>query len=34
MARRRRADKREVMPDTRYNSKLITRFISAIMERG
>ena len=34
MARRRRADKREVMPDTRYNSTLITRFISAIMERG
>lgn len=34
MARRRRAEKREVMPDTRYNSKLITRFISAIMERG
>jgi small subunit ribosomal protein S7 len=34
MARRRRAEKREVIPDTRYNSILIARFITSVMERG
>lgn len=32
--RRRRAEIREVMPDPKYNSKLITRFINIIMTDG
>ena len=34
MARRRRADKRTVTPDARFNSALVARMISALMERG
>ncbi len=34
MARRRRAEKRTVTPDNRYNSELVARCISSIMERG
>ncbi len=32
--RRRRAERREVMPDPKYNSKMIGRFINMVMERG
>ncbi|MFC1621067.1 30S ribosomal protein S7 [Candidatus Omnitrophota bacterium] len=32
--RRRRADKRDVLPDPKYNSKLITRFVNVVMEQG
>ena len=34
MSRRRRATKRPVLPDSRYNSQLVTRFINVVMERG
>lgn len=34
MARRREADKREVLPDPKYNSKLVSRFISVILKEG
>ncbi|MFH1848023.1 MAG: 30S ribosomal protein S7 [Candidatus Omnitrophota bacterium] len=34
MMRRRRAEKREVLPDARYGSKLITRFVNVIMICG
>jgi len=34
MARRRRAEKRVLVPDTRYNSELIARLISCVMRRG
>ena len=32
--RRRRAEKRQVTPDVRHNSELVTRMITTIMERG
>lgn len=32
--RRRKATKRETMPDPIYNSKLVSKFITVIMERG
>jgi small subunit ribosomal protein S7 len=32
--RRRRAEKRDVIGDPKYSSKLITRFINVIMEKG
>ena len=32
--RRRRAEKRDVTPDPKYNSKLVTRFVNVIMEQG
>lgn len=32
--RRRRATKREVIPDPLYNSKLVSKFINVVMERG
>jgi len=32
--RRRRADKRDVLPDPKFNSKLVSRFINVIMEKG
>ncbi len=32
--RRRRAEKREVIPDVKYNSELVTRMINFIMDRG
>jgi small subunit ribosomal protein S7 len=34
MARRRRAEKREVQPDPKFNSELVTRIINAVMRRG
>lgn len=34
MSRRRRATKRPVSPDSRYNSQLVTRFINVVMECG
>lgn len=34
MARRRHAETREILPDSRYNSVLVTRFINSIMRRG
>ena len=32
--RRRRAEKRDVLPDPKFNSKLISRFINVIMIKG
>ncbi len=32
--RRRRAEKRELTPDVRYNSELVARMINSVMERG
>ncbi|MFH1645957.1 MAG: 30S ribosomal protein S7 [Candidatus Omnitrophota bacterium] len=32
--RRRRAAKRDVLPDPKYNSKLVSKFINVVMERG
>lgn len=32
--RRRRADKRQLVPDVRYNSELVTQLINTIMRRG
>ncbi|HUB68173.1 MAG TPA: 30S ribosomal protein S7 [Candidatus Methylacidiphilales bacterium] len=34
MARRRRAEKRQILPDSRYESVIVGRLISSIMERG
>lgn len=34
MARRRVAEKREILPDPKYNSKLVSRFMSVIMQDG
>jgi small subunit ribosomal protein S7 len=34
MARRRKAEKRTVTPDERYQSELIARMINALMQRG
>ncbi|MBN2653924.1 MAG: 30S ribosomal protein S7 [Nitrospirae bacterium] len=34
MARKREIAKREVVPDPKYNSKLVSRFINIIMEHG
>jgi len=32
--RRRRAEKRQLTPDVRYNSELVARMINTVMERG
>lgn len=32
--RRRRAVKRDILPDTRYNSKVVAKFINMITDRG
>ena len=32
--RRRRAEKRQVIPDIRYNSEIVARLINTVMERG
>lgn len=32
--RRRQSDKRQITPDVRYNSELVSRMITSIMERG
>ena len=34
MARRRKAEKREIIPDPRYDSIHVTRFINALMNNG
>ena len=34
MPRRREVPKREIIPDSRYNSKLVSRFINALMRDG
>ena len=34
MARRRVAEKKEILPDPKYNSKLVSRFISTFLEDG
>jgi small subunit ribosomal protein S7 len=34
MARRRRAEKREVVPDPKYNSELVARIINCVMRDG
>jgi small subunit ribosomal protein S7 len=32
--RRRRAEKREILPDPKYNSKLVTKFINIVILKG
>ncbi|MFZ6017584.1 MAG: 30S ribosomal protein S7 [Nitrospirota bacterium] len=34
MPRRRVAEKREILPDPKYNSKIVSKFINVIMESG
>lgn len=34
MPRRRVAEKREILPDPKYNSKLVSKFVSILMEAG
>jgi small subunit ribosomal protein S7 len=34
MPRKRLAEKREILPDPKYNSKLVSRFINVIMRQG
>ena len=34
MARRRRADKREVLPDAKFGEVMLTKFMNAVMEDG
>lgn len=34
MARRRRAERRTLIPDPKYNSELVTKVINFVMERG
>ena len=34
MSRRRRAERRDVLPDSRYGDKLVTKFISSLMYDG
>jgi small subunit ribosomal protein S7 len=34
MPRRREVPKRDVLPDSVYNSELVTRFVNKVMERG
>jgi len=34
MARRRQAEKRELVPDPKYNSQLVARVINVVMRRG
>ena len=34
MARRRRAEKRELIPDPKFNSELVARVINAVMRKG
>lgn len=34
MSRKKTADRREILPDPRYNSKLVSKFINAIMHSG
>jgi len=34
MARRRHAEQRDILPDPRYNSVLVTRFVNCVMRRG
>ncbi|MEW6117705.1 MAG: 30S ribosomal protein S7 [Nitrospirota bacterium] len=34
MARRRVAEKREILPDPKYNSKLVSRFVSVLLKDG
>ena len=34
MSRRRRADKREILPDTRFNDKVLSKFVNVIMVDG
>ena len=32
--RRRRAERRDVLPDPKYNNKIVTKFVNMIMEKG
>ena len=34
MARRRRAEKREIAPDFKYNNLLLARFVNKVMQQG
>ena len=34
MSRRRKAEKRDVLPDSQYNDKVVTKFINGLMKDG
>ena len=34
MSRRRRADKREILPDSKFNDRVLTKFVNVIMVDG
>src|SRR3990172_9558505 len=34
MSRRKRAEKREILPDPKHHSLLVTKFVSSLLERG
>ena len=34
MSRRRKADKREIIPDTKFNDKILSKFINIVMYDG
>ena len=34
MSRRRKADKREILPDPKFGDKLVTRFVNCLMISG
>ena len=34
MPRRRVADKRDILPDPKFNSKIVSKFVNALMESG
>ena len=34
MSRRRKADKREIIPDTKFNDKVLSKFINIVMYDG
>ena len=34
MSRRRKAEKRDVLPDSQYNDKVVTKFINGLMIDG
>ena len=34
MSRRRRAERRDVLPDSQFNDKVVTKFINGLMKDG
>ena len=34
MSRRRRADKRDILPDSKFNDRILTKFVNVIMVDG